>query len=93
MLVTLPPVVQSKLALVEVVELGGTLVSETVGADGDGDDDEPESTYVPNSCDQYIVPFALAAAPTPIALKDEFSMFARCPDEFSHAFTTSLGVR
>ena len=77
-LVTVPLVDHAKLALVAVVELAGALVSVTVGALGGGDvEDEPESSYVPNSCDQYNVPPELLAAPTPVALKPAVSMFAR----------------
>jgi hypothetical protein len=37
-------------------------------------------------------PDALTAAPEPIAAQLGFSMFARCPDEFSHPFTTDCAL-
>jgi len=57
MLETLPEVVHAKLAVVEVVDAGGPLVSVTVGAAGGGGGGgppppDPESSKVPNSCDQ-----------------------------------------
>jgi hypothetical protein len=51
-LVAVPLVVHVKDALVDVVEAAGPPVSETVGADPPGVPPLPESSYVPNSCDQ-----------------------------------------
>ena len=87
---TVPVVDHEKLALVDVVELEGVLVSETVGADPV--DPPPESSGYPKTCAQNQVPFVDRAAPTPITLNEPFSMLARCPGEFNHAFTTALGV-
>jgi hypothetical protein len=51
-LVTVPPVVHVNDALVDVVDESGPPVSVTVGADPPGVPPIPESSYVPNSCDQ-----------------------------------------
>ena len=92
-LVGLPLVVQAKLALVEVVELGGPLVSVTVGATVPPPPPEPPpSTTVPKFCAQYTRPVEETAAPTPIALKFGFSMFARWPDELSQPCITDAAV-
>jgi hypothetical protein len=64
------------------------------GGDGEGDGGglEAESTSEPKFCVQYRVPFVARATPTPIAWKLAFSMFARCPGEFSQPVITLLGV-
>jgi hypothetical protein len=53
-LLTVPVVVHVNDALVEVVDEAGPPVSPTPGADGAGvpPPPVPESSYVPNSCDQ-----------------------------------------
>jgi hypothetical protein len=51
-LVTVPPVVHENEALVEVVDEDGAPFNVTVGADPAGVPPVPESTNVPNSCDQ-----------------------------------------
>ncbi len=91
-LVGAPVVDHEKLALVDVVELDGALVIETVGAEPVEPPEEPESSGYPNTWAQYHVPPVERAAPTPITLNEPFSMFARCPGEFNHAVTTALGV-
>jgi hypothetical protein len=75
-LVTVPVVDHVKEAFVDVVDEAGPPVSDTVGAEPGGVP-VPESTWVPNSCDQYTTPEAFVAAPTPVERYEPFSMFAR----------------
>jgi hypothetical protein len=90
-------------AVVVVVEAGGGATAEVVvvGVVGAelvgggvvvvvGGGVEPESAVVPKSWTQKY-PAEPSATPMPATTYDEFSMLARCPEEFSQPFTTDCG--
>jgi hypothetical protein len=69
---------------------GGGGVGGGAGEGGGGGGGAPSVT-VPNVCAQYSVPFAAAAAPTPMARNDDPSMFPLCPGELSQLCITEAG--
>ena len=69
-----------------LVEVGVLVVAGAVVVGGGGG--LPPSATTPKSCTQKITPLLVAAAPSPVATNEPFSMFALWPAELSQAVTT-----